>query len=121
MTELLSFQFMRYALLAGLIVSVMCGAISNFVVLKRLSFLGAGISHAAFGGVAPTAFARARGKHPQLVDQRDEVRVMKRVCSQSVQHHTSNRASQWGLGAGRPSSVDGRQSSVVRVSLAGLC
>jgi zinc transport system permease protein len=52
MTELLSFQFMRYALLAGLIVSVMCGTISNFVVLKRLSFLGAGISHAAFGGVA---------------------------------------------------------------------
>jgi ABC-type Mn2+/Zn2+ transport system permease subunit len=52
MTELLAFQFMRYALLAGLIVSVMCGAISNFVVLKRLAFLGAGISHAAFGGVA---------------------------------------------------------------------
>jgi ABC-type Mn2+/Zn2+ transport system permease subunit len=52
MTDLLSFQFMRHALLAGLMVSVMCGAISNFVVLKRLSFLGAGISHAAFGGVA---------------------------------------------------------------------
>jgi ABC-type Mn2+/Zn2+ transport system permease subunit len=52
MVELLSFQFMRHALLAGLIVSVMCGAISNFVVLKRLSFMGAGVSHAAFGGVA---------------------------------------------------------------------
>jgi zinc transport system permease protein len=52
MMELLSFQFMRYALLAGLMVSVMCGVISTFVVLKRLSFLGAGISHAAFGGVA---------------------------------------------------------------------
>jgi zinc transport system permease protein len=52
MAEFLSFQFMRHALLAGLMVSVMCGAISNFVVLKRLSFLGAGISHAAFGGVA---------------------------------------------------------------------
>jgi ABC-type Mn2+/Zn2+ transport system permease subunit len=52
MTEIFSFQFMRYALIAGLMVSIMCGAISNFVVLKRLSFLGAGISHAAFGGVA---------------------------------------------------------------------
>lgn len=52
MTEFLSFQFMRYALVAGLIVSIMCGAISNLVILKRLSFLGAGISHAAFGGVA---------------------------------------------------------------------
>jgi ABC-type Mn2+/Zn2+ transport system permease subunit len=52
MLDLLSFQFMRYALLAGLMVSVMCSVISNFVVLKRLAFLGAGISHAAFGGVA---------------------------------------------------------------------
>jgi len=52
MTEFLSFQFMRYALIAGLMISVMCGVLSNFVVLKRLSFLGAGISHAAFGGVA---------------------------------------------------------------------
>lgn len=52
MTEFLSFQFMRYALIAGLMISIMCGVLSNFVVLKRLSFLGAGISHAAFGGVA---------------------------------------------------------------------
>lgn len=52
MTEFLSFQFMRYALLAGVMISIICGVISNFVVLKRLSFLGAGISHAAFGGVA---------------------------------------------------------------------
>jgi ABC-type Mn2+/Zn2+ transport system permease subunit len=52
MTEFLSFQFMRYALIAGVMISVICGVISNFVVLKRLSFLGAGISHAAFGGVA---------------------------------------------------------------------
>lgn len=52
MTDILTFQFMRYALLAGLMVSIMCAVISNFVVLKRLSFLGAGISHAAFGGVA---------------------------------------------------------------------
>jgi zinc transport system permease protein len=52
MADFLSFQFMRYALLAGLMVSLMCAVISNFVVLKRLSFLGAGISHAAFGGVA---------------------------------------------------------------------
>ena len=52
MTEFLSFQFMRYALIAGVMISIMCGVLSNFVVLKRLSFLGAGISHAAFGGVA---------------------------------------------------------------------
>jgi len=52
MADFFAFQFMRYALIAGLMVSVMCALISSFVVLKRLSFLGAGISHAAFGGVA---------------------------------------------------------------------
>lgn len=36
---------------AALAVSIMGGALSIFVVLKRLAFIGQGISHAAFGGV----------------------------------------------------------------------
>lgn len=43
---------MQRALLAGLLVSLLCGFFSVFVVLKRLSFIGVGISHSAFGGVA---------------------------------------------------------------------
>jgi zinc transport system permease protein len=39
------------AILAALVISVMGGALSIFVVLKRLAFIGQGISHAAFGGV----------------------------------------------------------------------
>jgi len=39
------------AILAALIISVMGGSLSIFVVLKRLAFIGQGISHAAFGGV----------------------------------------------------------------------
>lgn len=50
--SVLSFGFMQRAVLAGCIVGTLCALIGVFVVLKRLSFMGAGIAHAAFGGVA---------------------------------------------------------------------
>lgn len=43
---------MQRALLAGLLIAGLCALFSVFVVLKRLSFIGVGISHSAFGGVA---------------------------------------------------------------------
>ena len=43
---------MQKALLVGVTVSILAGLISVFVVLRKMSFIGAGISHAAFGGVA---------------------------------------------------------------------
>ncbi len=43
---------MQKALFVGIIVSFISGLVSVFVVLRRMSFIGAGISHAAFGGVA---------------------------------------------------------------------
>ena len=39
------------AILSAIVISFMGGALSIFVVLKRLAFIGQGISHAAFGGV----------------------------------------------------------------------
>jgi zinc transport system permease protein len=41
--------------IVGLGVALMCSMLSVFVVLKRLSFIGQGISHAAFGGVGIAA------------------------------------------------------------------
>lgn len=52
MAEMLAFGFMQRALLAAFLVGALCSTVSFFVVLKRLSFLGAGISHAALGGIA---------------------------------------------------------------------
>jgi ABC-type Mn2+/Zn2+ transport system permease subunit len=52
MTDLLSMSFMQNALAAAVMVSMLCAVISVFVVLKRLSFIGVGISHSAFGGVS---------------------------------------------------------------------
>src|SRR5207248_9044160 len=51
LTHLLAFDFVRHALLAGLLASVLCGVVGTFVVVKRLVFISGGISHAAFGGL----------------------------------------------------------------------
>ncbi len=56
MVEIWSYGFMQKALIAGAMVSVICSLISFFVLVNRLSFIGVGISHAAFGGVAMGVF-----------------------------------------------------------------
>jgi zinc transport system permease protein len=43
---------MQKALFVGIIVSLTSGLVSVFIVLRNMSFIGAGISHATFGGVA---------------------------------------------------------------------
>lgn len=40
-----------WPLLGGMAIAALCGVLSVFVVLKRMAFIGQGISHAAFGGV----------------------------------------------------------------------
>jgi zinc transport system permease protein len=52
MTEVLGYAFVQRALIAGILVGMLCGVLGFFVVLKRLSFIGVGISHSAFGGIA---------------------------------------------------------------------
>lgn len=46
------FAFMRQALLAAIIVGGLCSVLSVYVVLRGMAFIGNGISHAAFGGIA---------------------------------------------------------------------
>ena len=55
--EVFAFPFMQRALLAGLLIATMCGLLGVFVVQRRLSFLGDGLAHAAFGGLGLGAFA----------------------------------------------------------------
>src|SRR4030042_1565935 len=52
MIDLVTLGFLQRALMAGILVSLLCGALSSFVVLRRMAFIGVGISHSAFGGVA---------------------------------------------------------------------
>lgn len=52
MIDLLGYAFMQRALIAAVLVGVVCSVIGTYVVLKKMAFIGAGISHSAFGGVA---------------------------------------------------------------------
>ncbi len=46
---------MRPAALAAVGVALLCGLLSPLVVLKRMAFIGQGVSHAAFGGIGIAA------------------------------------------------------------------
>jgi len=51
MISIITFEFFRNALLAGLLASITCGIIGSYVVVKKMVALSGGISHAAFGGI----------------------------------------------------------------------
>lgn len=49
--------FMQRALAAAVVMGIACGALGFFVVLRRLAFVGVGISHSAVAGVAIAVLA----------------------------------------------------------------
>lgn len=51
MQDILSYEFMRNAVIAGIMASIVCGVVGPFVVTKRMVFISGGLSHAAFGGL----------------------------------------------------------------------
>jgi ABC-type Mn2+/Zn2+ transport system permease subunit len=50
LTEPWSWQFFRYGLLAATLAGALTGLVGVYVVLRRMSFIGHGLSHAVFGG-----------------------------------------------------------------------
>jgi len=63
MADILSMSFFRNALIMGGLLSLLFGLLSFFIVIRRMTFLGAGIAHTAFGGVALGVLL---GVHPFL-------------------------------------------------------
>lgn len=51
-SDLWGYAFARNAILASTLLGVMASTLGVFVLLRRMSFVGAGVSHAAFGGAA---------------------------------------------------------------------
>lgn len=51
MIEILQYEFMRNALAAAVLVSVACGIVGTYVVVRKIVFISGGISHTAFGGI----------------------------------------------------------------------
>jgi len=56
MVEALQLEFIRNALAAGILVSLVCGVIGTLVVVNRIVFLAGGIAHAAYGGIGLAFF-----------------------------------------------------------------
>jgi len=52
MPEILTYTFMQRALAASMLIGTLSAIIGVYVVLRGLAFIGAGIAHASFGGVA---------------------------------------------------------------------
>jgi ABC-type Mn2+/Zn2+ transport system permease subunit len=52
MLEMFQYEYMQRALISGILIGTLCAVIGVYVVLKGMSFIGAGISHASLGGIA---------------------------------------------------------------------
>ncbi len=53
MTEMWwTYPFVQRALIGGMLIGLLTAWVGTFVVLRRMAFMGAGVGHAAFGGVA---------------------------------------------------------------------
>jgi manganese/iron transport system permease protein/iron/zinc/copper transport system permease protein len=57
LTDPFAYEFFPRALAAGALIGALCGALGVFVVLKRMSYIGQGLSQSVLGGVAPAAIA----------------------------------------------------------------
>src|SRR5690625_535194 len=66
---LFSFAFMQRAVVAGLMIAVMAGLAGTFLVQRGLAFLGDGLAHASFGGIATGAFVAAFTGQSGLLQQ----------------------------------------------------
>ncbi|MGO9386910.1 MAG: metal ABC transporter permease [Methanobacterium sp.] len=51
MYDFLQYEFIQRALITAVLVSIVCGVVGSYVVIKRVVSLSGAISHAAFGGV----------------------------------------------------------------------
>ncbi len=52
MIEPFQYEFMRNALIAGIVLSGFAACLGPFIVQRKMAFMGSGLAHAAFGGVA---------------------------------------------------------------------
>lgn len=52
LSDLVQYEFLRNALVAGVIVGVVCAILGVFLVLRGMSLLGDGLAHISFAGVA---------------------------------------------------------------------
>ncbi len=53
--EPLQYEFFRHGLIAATLTGALCGLMGVYIVLRRMSYIGHGLSHAVFGGAVVSA------------------------------------------------------------------
>ncbi len=61
LTDMFYYGFIQRALLAGILIALLCAVLGMFLVLRRLSLIGDGLSHVTFGSVALALFFGLQG------------------------------------------------------------
>ena len=51
MLEILEYDFIQNAILAGVLISIAAGIIGSLVVVNKITFLAGGIAHSSYGGI----------------------------------------------------------------------
>lgn len=63
---MLSYGFMQRALIGGTLIAILCSVLGVFLVLRRLSLIGDGLSHVTFGSVAIAILFRLNSLYTTL-------------------------------------------------------
>ena len=63
----LAFPFVRYALIVGVLIALCSSLLGVTLVLKRFSFIGDGLSHVAFGGIAIASVLNLQNNMPLVL------------------------------------------------------
>lgn len=56
MVDILAYDFIQHAIIAGVLVSFLSGMIGSLIVVNRMVFLAGGIAHTAYGGIGLAIF-----------------------------------------------------------------
>ena len=51
-SDLFEYEYLQRTIICGAIIGILCATVGVYVILRSMSFLGAGISHSALGGTA---------------------------------------------------------------------
>src|SRR5512145_837339 len=113
LTDMLSYGFIQRALIAGVLIAAVCSLLGLFLVLRRFSLIGDGLSHTTFGSVAFVLFI---GISPLYVTLASLPIVM--IASLAIYKLTSSRKINADAAIGIVSSL-GISAGIILASLSG--
>jgi zinc transport system permease protein len=98
MLEALHYEFMRNALMAGLLASIICGVIGSLIVINRLVFLSGGIAHSAYGGIGLAFFLGLPYMAGAFIFSFASAMIMAAVSTRSKQRADTIIGVMWAVG-----------------------